>query len=146
VYLLVYVAHVLASQHNPTCWAVETGDKRCVFAYPTLPLVTMDLSYFDLLWQHFEQFIPVSDAFSIELQNRVHTRTFHKGELIHNSDYVCTKSYFIRKGLARTFYLKDGTEISEYFSSENEWINSPKSFIERTLDVYNIDALEDTHF
>ncbi|KPE52454.1 hypothetical protein AOB46_05975 [Chryseobacterium indologenes] len=57
---------------------------------------------------------------------------------------MCTKSYFIVNGLARTYYLKDGAEISEYFSCENEWINSPKSFIERTKDIYYIDCLEKT--
>ena len=44
----------------------------------------------------------------------------------------------------RTYFLKDGKEISEYFSAESEWVNSPRSFMQQELDIYNIDALEDT--
>jgi CRP-like cAMP-binding protein len=63
---------------------------------------------------------------------------------VHNANDVCTKSYFIRKGLFRTYFLKDGKEISEYFPAEEEWSNSPKSFRTRQKDIYYIDAIEDT--
>ena len=52
--------------------------------------------------------------------------------------------YFIKSGLLRTYFLKDGKEISEYFSGEHEWVNSPKSFILQTKEMYYIDAIEDT--
>lgn len=44
----------------------------------------------------------------------------------------------------RTYYLKEGKEISEYFSTMNEWVNSPKSFIQQQKDIYYIDAIENT--
>lgn len=44
----------------------------------------------------------------------------------------------------RTYFIKDGKEISEYFSSEAEWVNSPRSFMQRQLDIYYIDAIENT--
>lgn len=69
---------------------------------------------------------------------------FQKGELIHHAQDVCTKSYFIRKGLLRTYFIKDGKEVSEYFSYEEEWTNSPRSFMARKPDIYYIDAIEDT--
>ncbi|RPD41467.1 Crp/Fnr family transcriptional regulator [Chitinophaga barathri] len=96
------------------------------------------------LYQHFEQYIRLSPALREELENRVTVQSFKKGELLHDADKVCTRSYFIRKGLVRVFFLKDGREISEYFSSEGEWVNSPKSFIQRQKDIYSIDTLEDT--
>ncbi|CAL2086536.1 Crp/Fnr family transcriptional regulator [Tenacibaculum sp. 190524A05c] len=71
-------------------------------------------------------------------------KTFTKGELILNANQICTESYFIREGIVRTYFLKDGKEISEYFCSVNEWVNSPKSFMRRTTDIYFIDAIEDT--
>lgn len=63
---------------------------------------------------------------------------------MHNADDVCVKAYFIQKGLFRTYFLKDGKEISEYFPAEEEWSNSPKSFATRQKDIYYIDAIEDT--
>lgn len=64
--------------------------------------------------------------------------------MIHDANKICTTSYFIQKGLLRTYFIKDGKEISEYFCCENEWINSPKSFMQRKVDIYAIDAIEDT--
>lgn len=101
-------------------------------------------SEFDPVLHHFSQYIKLSETLKKELQNRLSLQTFEKGELLHDADKICTKSYFILSGLTRTYYLKDGTEISEYFSSENEWVNSPKSFIGRIKDIYSIDCLEKT--
>ena len=44
----------------------------------------------------------------------------------------------------RTYFLKDGKEISEYFPAEGEWSNSPRSLRTRKIDIYYIDAIEDT--
>lgn len=63
---------------------------------------------------------------------------------MHHAQEVCTRSYFIEKGLLRTYFIKDDKEVSEYFSCEEEWTNSPRSFITRQPDMYYIDALEDT--
>ena len=46
--------------------------------------------------------------------------------------------------MLRTYFIKDGKEISEYFSAENEWCNSPRSFRTRQKDIYYIDAIENT--
>jgi CRP-like cAMP-binding protein len=86
----------------------------------------------------------LSERLKSELTNRVTVVHFNKGDLVHDADKVCTKSYFITKGLLRTYFLKDGKEISEYFSSENEWVNSPKSMFQQKTDIYYIDALEKT--
>ncbi|WP_080778810.1 Crp/Fnr family transcriptional regulator [Chryseobacterium phocaeense] len=99
---------------------------------------------FESVLNHFSQYIKLSEPLQKELLDRLSFQTFRKGELLHDADKICTRSYFILKGLTRTYYLKDGTEISEYFSSENEWVNSPKSFIQRVKDIYSIDCLEKT--
>ncbi|KXH81230.1 Crp/Fnr family transcriptional regulator [Chryseobacterium kwangjuense] len=99
---------------------------------------------FESVLNHFSQYIKLSEPLQKELLDRLSFQTFGKGELLHDADKICNRSYFILKGLTRTYYLKDGTEISEYFSSENEWVNSPKSFIQRVKDIYYIDCLEKT--
>lgn len=78
------------------------------------------------------------------MSNRICVKHFTKGALIHDADKVCTISYFIQKGILRTYFLKDGKEVSEYFSSEGEWVNSPKSFMQQIKDIYFIDAIETT--
>ena len=104
----------------------------------------MKIEQTDEIFRHFEKYIKLSNAIKSELANRVVFKSFKKGKLVHNADTICTKSYFIEKGLLRTYFIKDGKEISEYFSAENEWCNSPRSFRTRHKDIYYIDAIEDT--
>jgi CRP-like cAMP-binding protein len=96
------------------------------------------------IFRHFEKYIKLSDTLKSELTRRVVFKTFQKGELVHDANTISTKSYFIQKGLLRTYCIKDGKEISEYFLAENEWCNSPRSFRTGQTDIYSIDALENT--
>lgn len=96
------------------------------------------------IFQHFEKYIKLSDTLKSELAERIVPIVFKKGELVHNADAICKKSYFIQKGLLRTYFFKEGKEITEYFSAENEWVNSPRSFMQQKKDIYYIDALEHT--
>jgi CRP-like cAMP-binding protein len=64
--------------------------------------------------------------------------------MVHDAAVVCKKSYFIQQGLLRIYFIKDGKEITEYFSAEEEWVNSPRSFMQQKKDIYYIDALETT--
>ena len=94
------------------------------------------------LFKHFEMFIELTENLKVELSNRLKPIVFRKGELILDANRICTESYFISKGIMRTYYLKEGKEISEFFSTSNEWVNSPKSFIQQKKDIYYIDAIE----
>ena len=96
------------------------------------------------LYKHFGKYIKLSEALKQELFTRIHFEQFKKGTMLHSADRVCRNSFFVQKGMLRTYFLKEGKEISEYFSAENEWVNSPRSFMQQRLDIYYIDALEDT--
>jgi CRP-like cAMP-binding protein len=93
---------------------------------------------------HFSKYIKLSEALKTELLLRIQLKLFKKGELVHDAAKICTKSYFIQEGILRLYFIKDGKEISEYFCGTNEWTNSPKSFMQRKLDIYYIDAIEDS--
>lgn len=96
------------------------------------------------IFAHFEKFIKLSENLKSELSQRIYPVVFQKGELILDANNISKKSYFISKGILRTYFIKGGKEISEYFSGKNEWVNSPKSFIQREKDIYYIDAIENT--
>lgn len=96
------------------------------------------------IFAHFEKFIELSEKLKSELEKRIKLIVYKKGEMVLNANQVCTESYFIKKGILRTYFIKDGKEISEYFCGTDEWVNSPKSFIQRKKDIYYIDAIEDT--
>ncbi|NAY91728.1 hypothetical protein GTQ34_07355 [Muricauda sp. JGD-17] len=96
------------------------------------------------LYQHFESYIRLSKPLKSELNNRLKSKTFAKGELILDASQVCKESYFIQQGILRAYFLKDGKEVSEFFCGTNEWMNSPKSYMQQTTDIYYIDAIEET--
>lgn len=57
---------------------------------------------------------------------------------------VCDHMAFIVKGALRYYHLKDGQEITGYFSFENELASAYKSFLRRTPSTNYIQALEET--
>ena len=96
------------------------------------------------IFAHFEKFIKLSESLKSELSKRIKPIVFQKGELVLDANNISKKSYFINKGILRTYFIKNGKEISEYFSGKDEWVNSPKSFMQREKDIYFIDAIENT--
>src|SRR5688500_4492201 len=88
--------------------------------------------------------MPVSERLKTEPVNRVSLVSFSKGDLIIDASKVGSRSYFIINGLTRTYFTKDEKEINEYFSSDNEWANSPRSWRTGKIDIYYVAAIEDT--
>ncbi len=90
------------------------------------------------------QYITPSDEFINELSERIETVEFKQGDVVHDAYEVCKHSHFIVSGIFRLYYIKpDGKEVSEFFASEQEWINSPVSFMQQKVDDYYIDVIED---
>ena len=98
--------------------------------YPTTTTDSLNLLMTALL-RHFSQYIDLSGNLKNEIINRGKQQFFKKGELIHDGSKICTHSYFIQQGLLRLYFLKNDKEVSEYFCSEGEWVNSPRSFRQR---------------
>jgi CRP-like cAMP-binding protein len=57
---------------------------------------------------------------------------------------ACDKVGFILKGSVRYFHMNDGEEITGYFSFENEFLSSYKSYLTGQPGLVYIQALEDT--
>jgi len=60
----------------------------------------------------------------------------------NKGDYM----YFLYNGCLRTFYLKDGKEITDRFAFEFDFISSIDSFYHNLPSKYNFELLEDTIF
>lgn len=66
-----------------------------------------------------------------------------KGTLLIEEGKVCQQIAFIEKGLFRTFYLRDGLEITTCFCKENTITCSYKSVITKQPSDLSIQAIED---
>ena len=61
--------------------------------------------------------------------------------LVKEGQYA-DKTYFIAKGAARAYYLKDGRDITDWFAFENAFISSINSFFLNIPSPYFIERLE----
>ena len=96
------------------------------------------------LFQAISNYVTVSDELKEELEKRLKPQTFEKRVVILNENQICTQSYFIKQGILRLYYYKEGKEITEFFCSDGEWMNSPRSFMQQKVDFYYLDAVENT--
>jgi CRP-like cAMP-binding protein len=79
-----------------------------------------------------------------DFQQIIHKKSFSKNEIIHEEGKICNHLFLIEKGIARSYYYKDGKDITAHFSVENETITAIDSFIQRKRSRYNIELLENS--
>lgn len=91
-----------------------------------------------------EQFIAISDEEWDIFQTHLQHLVLKKKDLFVKAGDVCNHIALITSGSVRYYDIKDGNDITGYFSVENEMISSYKSFLTRQPSISNIQALERT--
>jgi CRP-like cAMP-binding protein len=99
---------------------------------------------FDLFRRTVEQFVAFNEEEWAIFQSHLKVLSLKKKDFFVQAEEVCNYIGFIVSGSVRFFYIKDGAEITGYFSLENELICSNKSFITRQPGLNSIEALEKT--
>lgn len=69
-----------------------------------------------------------------------------KNQNLQEIGQQCRTIYFVKEGLARIYYLKDGLEVTEYFAFENDLIIRAESLFRNKPSSKAIQALENTVF
>ena len=67
-----------------------------------------------------------------------------KNEELQPIDHTCKTIYFIKSGIARIYYYKDGIDITEYFAFENNIIARAESLFTGKPSKKAIQVLEDS--
>lgn len=88
------------------------------------------------------QFIKLSDAGKAALAAILQNETWPKGHLLLKPKTICRRIYFIERGLTRTFYFKDGKDITDWLSAETDFAGSMISFLTQMPDIRGIELLE----
>ena len=79
-----------------------------------------------------------------ELSNGSKILDLPKGAMLVKEGQYSDKTYFIIKGCARAYYLKEGKDISDWFAFENDFISSINSFFLNVPSPHFIELLEDS--
>src|SRR6267142_765795 len=96
--------------------------------------------------QTVSQFTTLSQDSKKELAAILKLHGMPKGHVLVKPDSICTHLYFIERGLTRTFYFKDGKDVTDWISAENSFAVSVISFITQKPDRRGIELLEPSAF
>lgn len=84
----------------------------------------------------------LSDETNLDLERSIEKMDFDRQEKILESGKTCNHIYFLKKGLVRIFYLKDGKDITEHFATEKNLFGSIDSLVNRKKSELSIETLE----
>lgn len=90
------------------------------------------------------QFITFDENEWTEFISYLNYKTVEKKDHFSVKDKVCDDIGFIINGSVRYYHIKDGTEITGYFSFENEFVSSYKSYLTQQPCTGYIQALDKT--
>ena len=97
------------------------------------------------LFRYFESFQHnLSDAAKAALQSVCSTHVVLKNRDLQPIGHTCRTIYFINQGLARVYYFKDDTDITESFSFENQIVVRVESLFTGKPSRKGIQILEDS--
>lgn len=74
----------------------------------------------------------------------INEKYFSKNEIIQDVGSSCRTLYFVKSGGARIFYYKDGNDITEHFSFENDIIVRAESLFTSMPTLKAIQAIDKT--
>ncbi len=73
----------------------------------------------------------------------LHKKSMKKNSFLHQEGFICNSLYLLESGMARSYYYKEGKDITAHFAFENEAITAIDSFIQGKRSRYTIALLED---
>lgn len=96
----------------------------------------------DNFFRTVSQFSSLSVVSKQELSACLRRVEFPKGKILIRENTIGNFLFFVESGLARTFFFKDGKDVTDWFSAENSFACSVVSFITREPDRRSIELLE----
>ncbi len=93
---------------------------------------------------YFAQYNTLSEAAKAAIQGICTIHTIRKGRDLQPIGHTCRTIYFINRGLARIYYFKDDTDITESFAFEHQIIARVESLFSGKPSRKGIQMLEDS--
>lgn len=87
--------------------------------------------------------VPLTEVEWQQVEDCVFEKSIKKGKILLAEGETNRELYFIRKGLIRKYYLKDGVENIRQFFFENAFVNEMASFITGQPSNIYMEAMED---
>src|SRR5690606_27880259 len=91
-----------------------------------------------------ESYSPLSPECQKDLLAQAELKIFKKGEVVVREGQYSKKAYLMVQGCARAYYLKDGKDISDWFTFENQFAAPIVSFFSDEPSPHYVEFLEDS--
>jgi CRP-like cAMP-binding protein len=111
---------------------------------PPKQCISLYLTDMEALFNFFDQFNPLSKEAKNAIEGICNIVFIRKNDELQSIGHTCKTIYFINKGMARIYYYKDGNDITESFSFENNIIARVESLFSGKPSKKAIQVLEDT--
>lgn len=98
------------------------------------------VNFFDAI----AQWVPLKTESRKALLDIMRKEYLPKGTVLVSFSSVCRHVYYVERGLVRSFYLKDGKEITERFCPENSFACSTVDYLTHKSDGRQTELLEDS--
>lgn len=96
------------------------------------------------LINYINQFQKLDSETEEAIKSQFEEEVFRKNEFLVEEGKICTKLYFIKSGLVRRFYLKDGEEMTKWLYHDNHWIAIMSSYFNQKPSLEFLQACEHT--
>ena len=96
------------------------------------------------LFQYLQNFYPLSKEAQKAISEISQTVLIKKNTDLQSIGHTCKTIYFLKKGVARIYYFKDGIDITESFSFENNIVVRFESLFTSQPSKKAIQVLEDS--
>lgn len=91
-----------------------------------------------------EIYSPISNECQQEFIANSKISRFKKGEIVVREGQFSKKGFLIVQGCSRAYYLKDGKDISDWFTFENQIMASIVSFFSKEPSPHYVEFIEDS--
>ncbi|AEV31545.1 cAMP-binding protein [Owenweeksia hongkongensis DSM 17368] len=91
-----------------------------------------------------QSYSPLSIECLQELMTHSKLKIFKKGEVVVREGQYSKKAYLIVQGCARAYYLKDGKDISDWFTFENQFAAPIVSFFSDEPSPHYVEFVEES--
>ncbi len=95
-----------------------------------------------MIFEFFNSINTLSTESHAALEQIIFEKSYQKNEIIQDIGSRCKTVYFVKSGYLRIFYYKDGNDITEHFSFENELIVRAESLFTGKPTSKGIQALD----
>jgi len=92
---------------------------------------------------YISNYVPLKEDEIQAIYSLIEIKTYKKGHLLLKEGMISHVSYFNLKGCVRLFYSINSEEKTTFFYTENKFITSLRSFIERKPSDHYLECIED---